>query len=168
MIDKYLRQFLMMIPWNDVDTMVIDLPPGTGDAQLTLTQAVPLSGAVIVTTPQEVSLIDARKGLEMFRQVRVPVLGIVENMSYFTGEDGKRYDIFRHGGGRRLSGDAGVPFLGEIPIDPRVSECGDLGDPIVHKYPDSPVAKAYLALATTVVQELARCGQQEPLPGVEL
>src|SRR5438552_4714251 len=127
MIDKYLRQFLMMIPWNDVDTMVIDLPPGTGDAQLTLTQAVPLSGAVIVTMPQEVSLIDARKGLEMFRQVRVPVLGIVENMSYFTGADGKRYEIFRHGGGgRKLAEQAGVPFLGDIPIDPQVAECGDL------------------------------------------
>ena len=110
---------------RNLDYMVIDLPPGTGDAQLTLTQALPLSGAVIVTTPQDVSLIDARKGLEMFRQVRVPVLGIVENMSYFIGEDGKRYEIFRHGGGRKLAGDAGVPFLGEIPIDPRVAECGD-------------------------------------------
>jgi ATP-binding protein involved in chromosome partitioning len=159
MIDKYLRQFLMMIPWNDVDTMVIDLPPGTGDAQLTLTQAVPLSGAVIVTTPQEVSLIDARKGLEMFRQVRVPVLGIVENMSYFTGDDGKRYNIFRHGGGRKLAADAGVPFLGEIPIDPRVAECGDAGEPIVQKHPDSPIARSYQELAKTVQQELAN---QEP------
>src|SRR5438552_13523835 len=167
MVHKYLTVFLTQIPWGDCDYLVIDLPPGTGDAQLTLTQTAPLSGAIIVTTPQEVSLIDARKGLEMFRQVRVPVLGIVENMSYFIAEDGKRYDIFRHGGGKRLSGDAGVPFLGEIPIDPRVAECGDLGDPIVHKYPDSPVAKAYLALATTVVQELAKSGQT-PLPGVEL
>ena len=167
MVHKAVTQFLTEINWGDLDHLVIDLPPGTGDAQLTLTQTAPLSGAIIVTTPQEVSLIDARKGLEMFRQVRVPVLGIVENMSYFIAEDGKRYDIFRHGGGKRLSGDAGVPFLGEIPIDPRVAECGDLGDPIVHKYPDSPVAKAYLALATTVVQELAKSGQT-PLPGVEL
>src|SRR5207245_3741612 len=148
MIDKDLRRFLIALPWTDSDTMVIDLPPGTGDAQLTLTQAVPLSGAVIVTTPQEVSLIDARKGLEMFRQVHVPILGIVENMSYFIGEDGKRYEIFRHGGGKKLAGEGNAPFLGEIPIDPRVAECGDSGQPIVQKYPDSPVAKAYLALAT--------------------
>jgi ATP-binding protein involved in chromosome partitioning len=168
MVDKYLRQFLMALDWGALDYLIIDLPPGTGDAQLTLTQAAPLSGAIIVTTPQEVSLIDARKGLEMFRQVRVPVLGIVENMSYFVGDDGKRYDIFRHGGGRKLAADAGVPFLGEIPIDPRVAECGDTGDPIVHKVPDAPVAKAYLTLATTVAQELARGGEQPPLPGLQL
>src|SRR5229473_1595852 len=156
MIDKYLRQFLMAIPWTDIDYMVIDLPPGTGDAQLTLTQAVPLSGAIIVTTPQEVSLIDARKGLEMFRQVRVPVLGIVENMSYFIAEDGKRYEIFRHGGGKKLATESEVPFLGEIPIDPRVVECGDMGDPMVHKYPDSTIARSYHDLATTVVLELEK------------
>jgi ATP-binding protein involved in chromosome partitioning len=168
MVDKYIRQFLMALHWGELDYLVIDLPPGTGDAQLTLTQAAPLSGAVIVTTPQEVSLIDARKGLEMFRQVRVPVLGIIENMSYFVGDDGKRYNIFRHGGGQRLAADAGVPFLGEIPIDPRVVECGDNGDPIVHKVPDSSVAKSYLTLATTVAQELARAGEQPELPGLQL
>jgi len=168
MVDKYIRQFLMALPWGELDYLIIDLPPGTGDAQLTLTQAAPLSGAVIVTTPQEVSLIDARKGLEMFRQVRVPILGIIENMSYFVGDDGKRYDIFRHGGGKKLAAEAGVPFLGEIPIDPRVVECGDNGDPIVHKHPDSPVAGSYLTLATTVAQELARTGAQPELPGLEL
>jgi ATP-binding protein involved in chromosome partitioning len=168
MVDKYIRQFLMALPWGELDYLVIDLPPGTGDAQLTLTQAAPLSGAVIVTTPQEVSLIDARKGLEMFRQVHVPVLGIIENMSYFVGDDGKRYDIFRHGGGRKLAGDAGVAFLGEIPIDPRVVECGDTGDPIVHKHPDSAVATSYLALATTVAQELARGHAPPELPGLQL
>jgi ATP-binding protein involved in chromosome partitioning len=168
MIDKYLRQFLMGIPWNEIDYMVIDLPPGTGDAQLTLTQAVPLSGAIIVTTPQEVSLIDARKGLEMFRQVRVPVLGIVENMSYFTGEDGKRYEIFRHGGGQKLATEAGVPFLGEIPIDPRVAECGDTGMPMVQKYPDSPIGKAYLALAVTVKQRLEEAKNIPELPGLQM
>src|SRR5436309_8503663 len=144
MVHKAVTQFLTDINWGDLDHLVIDLPPGTGDAQLTLTQTAPLSGAVIVTTPQEVALIDARKGLEMFRQVRVPVLGIVENMSYFTADDGKRYDIFRHGGGKKLAGEGNTPFLGEIPIDPRVAECGDDGDPIVHRYPDSPVARAYL------------------------
>src|SRR5207248_4745948 len=150
MVHKAVSQFLTDISWGELDYLVIDLPPGTGDAQLTLTQAAPLSGAVIVTTPQEVSLIDARKGLEMFRQVRVPVLGIVENMSYFVGEDGKRYEIFRHGGGKKLATEAGVTFLGEIPIDPRVTECGDMGEPIVHKFPDAPVARAYFALAASV------------------
>jgi ATP-binding protein involved in chromosome partitioning len=168
MVHKAVSQFLGDIDWGELDYLVIDLPPGTGDAQLTLTQTAPLSGAVIVTTPQEVSLIDARKGLEMFRQVRVPVLGIVENMSYFVGDDGKRYDIFRHGGGQKLSEAAGVPFLGAIPIDPRVAVCGDEGDPIVHKYPDSPVARAYLELASTVAQELARRGPPQPLPELKL
>src|SRR5262249_52359740 len=168
MVHKAVTQFLTDINWGELDYLVIDLPPGTGDAQLTLTQTAPLSGAVIVTTPQEVSLIDARKGLEMFRQVRVPLLGIVENMSYFVGQDGKRYEIFRHGGGRKLAGDAGVPFLGEIPIDPRVAECGDAGDPIVHKYPDSEVAKSYLALATAVAQQLQQAGPQTDLPTLQL
>jgi ATP-binding protein involved in chromosome partitioning len=168
MIDKYLRQFLMAIPWTDIDTMVIDLPPGTGDAQLTLTQAVPLSGAVIVTTPQEVSLIDARKGLEMFRQVHVPVLGIIENMSYFVGDDGKRYDLFGHGGGQKLAAAAGVHFLGELPIDPRVVACGDAGEPIVHKHPDSAIAKSYLALAKTVSEALEKLAGEPELPTLQI
>src|SRR5688572_13482916 len=128
MVHKAVTQFLTDIDWGTLDYLIVDMPPGTGDAQLTLTQTAPLAGAVIVTTPQEVSLIDARKGLEMFRQVRVPVLGIVENMSYFVGEDGKRYEIFRHGGGRKLAEAAGVPFLGDVPIDPTVAECGHQGD----------------------------------------
>src|SRR6266478_5690964 len=107
MVHKYLTVFLTQIPWGDLDYLVIDLPPGTGDAQLTLTQTAPLSGAIIVTMPQEVSLIDARKGLEMFRQVHVPVLGIVENMSYFVGADGQRYPIFGQGGGSKLAAKAG-------------------------------------------------------------
>jgi ATP-binding protein involved in chromosome partitioning len=168
MVHKAVTQFLTDIAWGELDFLIIDLPPGTGDAQLTLTQTAPLSGAIIVTTPQEVSLIDARKGLEMFRQVRVSLLGIVENMSYFVGEDGKRYEIFRHGGGSKLAADAGVPFLGEIPIDPRVAECGDTGDPIVHKYPDSPVGKAYQNLASATVQQLHQLGQQPDLPGLQL
>jgi ATP-binding protein involved in chromosome partitioning len=168
MVHKYLTAFLTQIDWGALDFLVIDLPPGTGDAQLTLTQTAPLSGAVIVTTPQDVSLIDARKGLEMFRQVRVPVLGIVENMSYFVAADGKRYEIFRHGGGKKLAQEAGVPFLGEIPIDPQVAECGDTGDPIVHKHPASGVAKAYLALAGTVAAEIAKGGPQEELPTLQL
>lgn len=168
MIHKAVTQFLTDIDWGTLDYLVVDLPPGTGDAQLTLTQTAPLSGAVIVTTPQEVSLIDARKGLEMFKNVRVPVLGIIENMSFFQGDDGKRYEIFGKGGGRKLAGDAGVPYLGDLPMDPRVAECGDAGDPIVHKYLDSPVAKAYLELAKTLNAELKKQAPPAPLPGLQL
>jgi ATP-binding protein involved in chromosome partitioning len=168
MVHRAITQFFTDLDWGQLDYLVIDLPPGTGDAQLTLTQTVSLTGAVIVTTPQDVSLIDARKGLEMFRQVRVPVLGIVENMSYFVGDDGKRYDIFRHGGGKKLAAEARVPFLGDIPIDPRVAESGDTGDPIVHKYPDSAVAKAYLTLAGTVVDELTKAAKGPELPTLQL
>ena len=168
MVDRALKQFLGDLDWGPLDYLVIDLPPGTGDAQLTLTQACPLTAAVIVTTPQEVSLIDARKGLEMFRQVRVPVLGIVENMSYFLGEDGKRYDIFRHGGGQKLAAEAQVPYLGDLPIDPKVSECGDAGEPVVKKYPKSPVAQAYINLARAVDDSLKKMEPAKELPGLTL
>jgi len=168
MVHKYLTAFLTQIPWGELDYLVIDLPPGTGDAQLTLTQTAPLSGAVIVTTPQDVSLIDARKGLEMFKQVNVPVLGIIENMSYFVGADGKRYEIFRHGGGKKLADEAGVSFLGAVPIDPRIAECGDQGDPIVHKHPDSEIAKTYLELATIVTQQIHQMPPPAELPGLQL
>jgi ATP-binding protein involved in chromosome partitioning len=167
MIDRYLKQLLMMVDWSPLDFLVIDLPPGTGDAQLTLTQAVPLTGAVIVTTPQEVSLIDARKGLEMFRQVHVPVLGIIENMSYFIADDGKRYEIFRHGGGRKLAEEAGVAFLGEIPIDTRVAECSDTGVPIVARFPDAPISQSYTALASVVVEQLQEQGELPNLPELQ-
>ena len=122
-----------------------------------------------MTTPQEVSLIDARKGLEMFRQVRVPVLGIVENMSYFVGDRRQTLrDLPSAAAASKLATEAGVPFLGEIPIDPRVAECGDQGEPIVHCHPDSPVAQAYLALAKTVAQELQSGAGQPGLPTIEL
>ncbi len=160
--------FLGQINWGNLDYLIIDLPPGTGDAQLTLTQQAPLTGAVIVTTPQDISLIDARKGLRMFNEVKVPVIGVIENMSYFVGEDGKRYEIFRSGGGQKLAKESGVPLLGEIPIDPRVAECGDAGEPIVSKYPDSPVSAAYLKLAMTVIEESKKSAQQPGLPEVQL
>ena len=146
--------FLSQISWAPLDYLVIDLPPGTGDAQLTLSQQAPLTGAIIVTQPQEMSLIDARKGVSMFQEVNVPILGIIENMSYFVGDDGKRYDIFRSGGGKRLAAEIGVPYLGEIPIDPKVAECGDAGEPMLRRYPDHPVAQAYLALGQKVMNEL--------------
>ena len=160
--------FLGQINWGNLDYLIIDLPPGTGDAQLTLTQQAPLTGAIIVTTPQEISLIDARKGLKMFNEVKVPVIGVVENMSYFLGEDGKRYEIFRHGGGKKLAQESGVALLGEIPIDPRVAECGDAGEPIVSKYPDSLVSAAYLKLALVVMEESKKSARQPGLPDVQL
>jgi ATP-binding protein involved in chromosome partitioning len=168
MVAKYVTMFLMQINWGELDVLVIDMPPGTGDAQLSLCQTVLLSGAIIVTTPQDVSLVDAQKALNMFTELRSPVLGVIENMSYFIGEDGKRYEIFRHGGGRKLAAAGGVPFLGEIPIDPRVAECGDTGEPIVRRYPDSPVAKAYLELTTSLSRRLAEMKEPDALPEVSL
>ena len=167
MVAKWVATFLTQINWGELDYLVIDLPPGTGDAQLTLCQTAPLTGAVIVTTPQDVSLIDATKALNMFRQLKTPVLGVIENMSYFIGDDGKRYEIFRHGGGKKLANETGVPFLGEIPIDPRVAESGDSGEPMVHRHGDSPVAQAYLAIAAALMHAAAKAGPQG-LPEVQL
>ena len=136
MVMKAIEQFLSDVEWGALDFLVIDLPPGTGDAQLTLTQKVPLSGAVIVTTPQDVALIDARKGLAMFRKVNVPVLGIVENMASFVCPHcGEETHIFRHGGGERTARRAGLPFLGSIPLDAAIAEGGDAGVPIVVAIP---------------------------------
>ena len=156
MVHGILQQFLTVVAWGELDYLVLDLPPGTGDAQLTLTQTAPLSGAVIVTTPQDVSLIDARKGLKMFEQVRVPVLGIVENMSGFACPHcGKATDIFKRGGGARTAQELGVPFLGEIPIDAEVVTAGDCGVPIVAKNPNSPAARAFLTMAEAVAARLS-------------
>jgi ATP-binding protein involved in chromosome partitioning len=168
MVHKALTDFLTRIDWGELDFLVIDLPPGTGDAQITLSQNAPVSGAVIVTTPQEVSQTVAFRGLEMFRQVRVPILGIVENMSFLLGADGQKTYIFGQGGGRKLAEQTGVPFLGEVPIDPRVAECGDGGEPVVKKYPDSPAAKAYQALAVAVVRELHNASSTTELPEAEI
>ncbi len=155
MVMKAVEQFLQDVAWGKLDFLVIDLPPGTGDAQLTLTQKVHLAGAVIVTTPQDVSLIDARKGLAMFQKVNVPVLGIVENMSYYVcPECGHREEIFKHGGGRKTAEELQVPFLGEIPLDPKVAVGGDAGRPIVAAEPKSPVTEAYLRIAEEVVRQL--------------
>jgi ATP-binding protein involved in chromosome partitioning len=157
MVMKAVEQFLQDVAWGKLDFLIIDLPPGTGDAQLTLTQKIHLSGAVIVTTPQDVSLIDARKGLAMFQKVNVPVLGIVENMSYYVcPECGHREEIFKHGGGRRTAEQLRVPFLGEIPLDPKVVVGGDAGRPIVAAEPRSPVTEAYLQIAEEIVKQLER------------
>ena len=156
MVHGALNQFLEQVEWGTLDYVVVDLPPGTGDAQLTLTQRAPLAGAVIVTTPQDVSLIDARKGLKMFEQVKVPVLGIVENMAYFVC-DGchKEHEIFRRGGGRRTAEELGVPFLGEIPLESAVPVSGDEGQPIVARSPDAPAAQAFRTVAAEVARHLA-------------
>jgi len=155
MVMKALDQFLTDVKWGKLDFMIIDLPPGTGDAQLTLTQKVPLTGAVVVTTPQDVALIDARKGLAMFRKVNVPVLGIIENMSYYIcGHCGERTEIFGHGGGKKTAEMLGVPFLGEVPIDPKVVVGGDSGEPIVVLDPESAAAKAFVDLARQVAAQV--------------
>jgi ATP-binding protein involved in chromosome partitioning len=168
MVQRYLVAFLTQLDWGQLDFLLIDMPPGTGDAQLALAQSAPVSGALVVTTPQEVSLGVARRGVQMFRQVSVPVLGVVENMSYFPAADGTRVPIFGQGGGKRLAQEGGVPFLGEIPIDPRVTECGDAGDPIVHKHPDSEVARAYQALAAAVTREVQQASAAPELPELKL
>ena len=133
-----IKQFMTDVDWGELDYLIFDMPPGTGDIQLTLVQTIPLTGAVIVTTPQEVSLIDARKALKMFERVNVPILGVVENMSYFIAPDtGNKYDIFGSGGGQKICEELNVTLLGGIPIDPRIREGGDSGVPMVFGIPDS-------------------------------
>jgi ATP-binding protein involved in chromosome partitioning len=144
------------VEWGALDYMIVDLPPGTGDAQLTLTQKVPLSGAVIVSTPQDVALIDARKGLAMFRKVNVPVLGVIENMSGFVCPHcGERSDIFKHGGAERTAQLLSCRFLGRIPLDPAVAAGGDAGVPIVVEQPEGPLAAAFDGIARAVIEETA-------------
>lgn len=150
------KQFMSDVNWGELDYLIFDLPPGTGDIQLTLVQTIPLTGAVIVTTPQDVSLIDARKGLKMFEKVNVPVLGIVENMSYFIAPDTKkRYDIFGNGGGERLAAELKVPFLGGIPIDPRIVESGDKGKPIVFDLPDIEQSKMIMQISRNLASQVS-------------
>ena len=164
MVHGLVRQFLTDVEWGELDYLVVDMPPGTGDAALTLTQQAPLSGALIVTTANDLSLIDARKGLRMFQKVEVPVLGIVENMSYFRPPDlpERRYAIFGEGGGRRVAEEIGVDFLGEVPIDPRIVEGGDKGRPILLDAPDSEAAEVFRALAGRVARKLAVLAESTP------
>lgn len=160
MVHTAIQQLFRDVLWGELDYLLIDLPPGTGDAQLTLSQLVPLAGAITVTTPQEVALHDVRKGMMMFQKVNVPLLGIVENMSYFVcGHCGERTEIFAHGGGERAAEKLGVPFLGRVPIDPAIREGGDTGRPLVVAHPESPQAKAFHDIAAQV---MTRLGQGEP------
>jgi len=155
MVGKYLKMFVSSVEWGQLDYLILDLPPGTGDTQLTLAQSVPLSGAIIVTTPQDVSLKIARRGLRMFQTVRTPILGIIENMSTFTCPHcGNGTDIFHGGGGERMSLELGIPFLGTIPLDPDIVACGDQGRPLVLEKPNSLATKVYLAIATELDGQL--------------
>ena len=150
-----IKQFMTDVAWGDLDYLVFDMPPGTGDIQLTLVQTIPLTGAVIVTTPQEVSLIDAKKALKMFERVNVPVLGLVENMSYFIAPDtNKRYDIFGTGGGERISKELGIPFLGGIPINTSIREGGDKGIPIVFDIPDSDESGIIMDISRILTEQV--------------
>jgi ATP-binding protein involved in chromosome partitioning len=150
------RQFLQDVIWGELDYLIVDMPPGTGDVQLSLAQLVPVQGAVLVTTPQEVAVADVRRALRMFETVQVPVLGIVENMSYFVAPDtGTRYKIFGEGGGQKLADAYDVPFLGAIPLGLDVREGGDAGIPVVLSHPDSPQAAAFRHVAEEVARQVS-------------
>jgi ATP-binding protein involved in chromosome partitioning len=168
MVMSALQQMLRDVEWGELDVMVVDMPPGTGDAQLTMAQQVPLSGAVIVSTPQDIALLDARKGLNMFRKVDVPVLGIVENMSYFLCPHcGERSDIFSHGGARREAEKMGAEFLGEVPLHILIRETSDDGRPIVVSHPESEHAQIFLRIAARLAEKLGSAKRQAPKIVVE-
>src|SRR6058998_3772438 len=167
MIHSFIQQMLRDVMWGALDYLVFDMPPGTGDAQLSLSQVIPLDGVVMVTTPQEVALLDVRKAIGMFQKLNVPILGIVENMSYFVAPDtGKRYPIFGEGGGRRLSEEYGVPLLVQVPLDPATRLAGDEGTPITLRRPDSPQAGTFRELAAAVRRRLDELAVLRPLPKI--
>ncbi len=154
MIVKTIQQFFSAVEWGELDMLLVDLPPGTGDAQLTLCQTVPLDGGVIVTTPQEASLGVVRKGIAMFQKVNVPILGIIENMSYYTTPSGERVEIFGHGGGHTEAERQHVPFLGEVPIFMEIREGGDQGLPVAVSAPEKPAGKAFVTVAGALIEAL--------------
>lgn len=156
MVTRYTQQFLRNVLWGDLDVLLLDLPPGTGDIQLTIVQTVPLAGAVIVTTPQEVALIDARKAVSMFGKTNVPILGIIENMSGFIDPEGRRHEIFGSGGGEREAARLEVAFLGSLPLDPALRIAGDAGTPLIVSSPDSPVSRTISGMAGTLASTIRR------------
>jgi ATP-binding protein involved in chromosome partitioning len=167
MLNSAIRQFFSDVLWGELDYMIIDLPPGTGDAQLSLAQAVPLTGGIIVTTPQEVALLDARKGAATFKQLEVPVLGIVENMAAYTDpQTGTKISFFGEGGGARMAEEYDVPFLGSVPLDPQVRVGGDSGRPVLIDHPDSPAAKALVEIAQRIAARVSTLSysQQDAIP----
>jgi ATP-binding protein involved in chromosome partitioning len=156
MLHSAVQQFMRDVAWGELDYLVVDLPPGTGDVALSMAQSVPMAGAVVVTTPQGVSVSDVRKAVAMFRQLNIPVLGVVENMSYFVcGHCNEKTEIFGHGGGRRMAEDMGIPLLGEVPIDTRVRSGGDEGAPIVSAAPEAPAARAFADVAGKVAAQIS-------------
>ena len=168
MLHGAIQQFIRDVDWGEIDYLVVDLPPGTGDAQLSLAQTISITGGVIVTLPQQVSLEDARRGLELFKQLDVPVLGVVENMSYLELPGGQKMDIFGSGGGERLAKDANVEFLGAIPIDPSIREGGDVGKPIAVTVPDSPIAQALSSLAIEIALRTSVIALRNQTQGVQI
>ena len=167
MVMSALTQMLREVEWGTLDVMIVDMPPGTGDAQLTIAQQVPLAGAVIVSTPQDLALIDARRGVEMFKRVNVPLLGIIENMSYFVcPKCGERHDIFGHGGAHAEADKLGVPFLGEVPLHMTIRETSDAGRPVVATEPDGPHAKVYREIAGRVRDQLGAKGGARAAPKI--
>ncbi|AVH40812.1 Mrp/NBP35 family ATP-binding protein [Agrobacterium tumefaciens] len=166
MVQSALMQMLREVAWGELDVLVLDMPPGTGDAQLTIAQQVPLAGAVIVSTPQDLALIDARKGITMFRKVEVPLLGVIENMSYFIAPDtGARYDIFGHGGAKAEAERIGVPFLGEVPLTISIREMSDAGTPVVAAEPNGPQAAIYRDIAEKVWARIG-AGERKAAPKI--
>ena len=159
MVHGAIKQFIEDVEWGDTEYLVVDLPPGTGDAQLSIVQTAPLSGGLIVTTPQDVALVDVKRGVHMFRKLNVPIVGIVENRSYLDVPGAEPMDIFGRGGGRRMAEKFEVPFLGEIPLDPRIRKGGDSGVPIVESDPDTVAGKAFDALADIVLEAVENPGK---------
>lgn len=156
MVSQMVQNFVRQVEWGELDYLLIDMPPGTGDIQLTLTQQAPITGAVIVTTPQDVALLDVKRGIKMFEKVSVPVIGVIENMSGFICDGcGKRHDIFRKDGGLRIARSMGLPFLGTVPLEPSVAICGDQGEPVVFRAPESESGKAFIEIAGRVASELS-------------
>ena len=167
MVMSALQQMLREVAWGELDVLIVDMPPGTGDAQLTMAQAVPLAGAVIISTPQDLALIDARRGVSMFKRVEVPILGIIENMSYFLcPECGTRSDIFGHGGARHEAERLGVPFLGEVPLHMDIRESSDAGRPVVATAPDSPHAQIFKQIAATLKARLEGGAAPRAMPNI--
>lgn len=168
MLHNAIRQFVEGAAWGELDILVIDLPPGTGDAQLSLSQVLGLSGGLIVTLPQKVSIDDARRGLQMFRKMEVPILGIIENMSYLDLEDGSRMEVFGSGGGRALARENGLPLLTMLPMDPAVREGGDTGLPIILNAPESRFAESFRDLANQLIERLEQGEDVNPGLSIEM
>lgn len=162
MASSALKQFMSDTSWGELDYLLFDMPPGTGDIQLTLSQTIPLTGAVIVTTPQEISLADARKGKSMFDKVNVPTVGIIENMSYYPKSDGSKEYIFGQGGGQRMCDETGIALLGEIPINTKIREQGDIGTPIVYSLPDENESKIFRNISRNLILELNKLNLNRP------